>query len=75
MKYFRAKRLCDYNTIVLLAAGGVESGTTLSQHRDAVDETKHPTCFCVGSSFSVDPLSVIYFVPEVVGMGCAFKAL
>lgn len=38
VEYFCAKHLCDYNMIVHLAAGGVEMLTTVSQHRDAVDE-------------------------------------
>ncbi len=74
VEYFRAKYLCDYNTIVHLAGGGVEPLTTLSQHCDAVDGKTSQPAF-VWAALSADPLSIIYFVTEVVRMGCAFKAL
>lgn len=74
VEYFCAKHLCDYNTIVHLAGGGVEPLTTPSQHRDADDGKTSRPAF-VWAALSADPLSIIYFVTEVVRMGCAFKVL
>lgn len=74
VEYFRAKHLCDYNMIVHLSGGGLELLTTLSQHRDALDGKMSRPAF-VWAALSAYPLSIIYFVTEVVRMGCAFKVL